>query len=117
MTSTLNFALLSWHIKQFAVVHRTFLSGPILGHDTYAGNINLEMYKARNGYDLLNATRRDVIGSFEHSIEPSRVQNVRPIWVNYIFHKYCPYAKVRGGAFGWGRGFDSRWCHWNFSLT
>jgi hypothetical protein len=24
---------------------------------------------------------------------------------------------ARDGAVAGGRGFDSRWCHWNFSLT
>ena len=41
-------------------------------------------------------------------------------------HFYCIYCEggVRGGAVvkalrykPAGRGFDSRWCHWNFSVT
>jgi len=36
--------------------------------------------------------------------------------------RYYVRSGVPGGAVGWGyksevRGFDSRWCHWNFSLT
>jgi hypothetical protein len=40
-----------------------------------------------------------------------------------LFYNFYPCIyMVRGGAVGWGtaiqgRGFDSRWCHWNFSLT
>jgi len=49
-----------------------------------------------------------------------------PISVNFIalvvFFKGTDYEGARGGAVGWGykpedRGFDSQWCHWNFSLT
>jgi hypothetical protein len=38
--------------------------------------------------------------------------------------KYKPIVGVRGGVVvkalrykPAGRGFDSRWCHWNFSVT
>ena len=34
-------------------------------------------------------------------------------WYNFILLLF--YTGARGGAVG--RGFGSRWCHWNFSLT
>jgi hypothetical protein len=42
----------------------------------------------------------------------------------YYFHQLCAVLEARGGVVvkalrykPAGRGFDSRWCHWNFSVT
>jgi hypothetical protein len=47
-----------------------------------------------------------------------------PPGVNPVAVKYISYQAARGGAVfealrhkTEGRGIDSRWCHWNFSLT
>ena len=37
--------------------------------------------------------------------------------VHVIYFKASIALGVRGDAVVWGRGFDSRWSHWNFSLT
>ena len=41
-----------------------------------------------------------------------------------VMVKYCTYFGARGGVLvkairykPAGRGFDFRWCHWNFSVT
>ena len=51
--------------------------------------------------------------------------NFHEIWYVYVFRK--PVYKIRRYAVAQlvealrykpeGRGFHSRWCHWNFSLT
>jgi hypothetical protein len=43
-------------------------------------------------------------------------------WRSSWFSQTLPATGARGGAVRWGtapegRGFDSRWCHWNSSLT
>jgi hypothetical protein len=45
-----------------------------------------------------------------------------PMGINFVSHSYA--IRARGGVVAKallykpeGRGFNSRWCHWNFSLA
>jgi hypothetical protein len=51
---------------------------------------------------------------------------LKPVMQGKVVAAFCVYARAgrRERGVGWalhcmpeGRGFDSRWCHWNFSLT
>ena len=63
------------------------------------------------------------IKSFLYSLELQELSNGHPLLpIKLIL--YTSRARARGGvvvkALSYkpvGRGFDSRWCHWNFSVT
>jgi hypothetical protein len=62
-----------------------------------------------------------------HVIERSKGDTPSRIHARTCDNKLCPFLMQQGSPSGAvvealrykpeGRGIDSRWCHWNFSLT
>ena len=62
----------------------------------------------KESHQLLSADSQAASGKATISVIPNRQQLLRNFYSAYTIYKALRYK---------GRGFDPRWCHWNFSLT